>query len=250
LQIFVHDSPVEVGLEAARHGGDLIVQALRANGRASVILATGNSQLATIESLVARTDIDWSRVEAFHLDEYVGLAASHSASFRNYLRGRFVAKVGNLRAFNYVNGDAPDLHGECERLSRLLSSREIDVAFVGIGENGHLAFNDPPADFETDVPYLVVDLDDRCRRQQVGEGWFASLQEVPRRAITMSVRQMMKSATIVASIEGTRKAQPAAMALDGPVVNSCPASILQRHGDCRVFLDAEAAAQLSRRTDD
>ena len=179
----------------------------------------------------------------FHLDEYLGLPASHPASFRGYLRERFVRHVP-LAAFHELDGEAADPAAECRRVGDLLARQPIDAAFVGIGENGHLAFNDPPADFETDEPYLVVNLDHACRRQQLGEGWFESLDDVPRRAISMSVRQILKSRTIVCSVPDDRKADAVQATVEGPATPDVPASILQTHDDCTLFLDAAAASLL------
>ena len=211
-----------------------------------MIVATGASQLAMLEVLVKAPDIDWSRITVFHLDEYIGLAESHSASFRRYLRERFVQKLPQAPEFIPVDGDAPDLDRELARLNLLLAGRTVDLCFAGIGENGHLAFNDPPADFEVDHPYIAVDLDEACRRQQFGEGWFKSMDEVPRRAISMSVRQIMRSRALVLTVPDQRKAVATKEALEGPVQPSCPASMVQRHDNCMVFLDPAAASLLAR----
>jgi glucosamine-6-phosphate deaminase len=183
----------------------------------------------------------------FHLDEYVRLGPDHPASFRRYLKERFVDKVGPLREVHFVKGNVRDPDRECQRLARLIGAHPIDVACVGIGENGHLAFNDPPADFETQEPYLVVDLDGRCRKQQLGEGWFATLEKVPARAISMSIRQIMKSRQIIVTVPDERKAEAVKNALEGPVTPDCPASILQQHPNCAIFLDEPAAALLANK---
>jgi glucosamine-6-phosphate deaminase len=234
---------------AAVRAAEGIRDAIAKRGEARVIVATGASQFGFLKALTAAPGIDWSRVTGFHLDEYVGLSVSHPASFRNYLRSRFVgATPVPLRAFHEVNGEAPDLAAECRRLDALLNERPIDVACVGIGENGHLAFNDPPADFETRDAYLVVNLDAACRRQQVGEGWFATLDTVPKQALSMSIPQIMKSRRIVCTVPDARKAAAVKGAVEGPVTNLCPSSILQRHPDCTMFLDPAAAAGLSRKS--
>ena len=181
---------------------------------------------------------------AFHLDEYVGMAETHPASFRKYLRERFVEKVGELAAFHFLDGEA-DPAGECGRVGAILREHPIDVACVGIGENGHLAFNDPPADFDTTEPYLLVELDDACRAQQLGEGWFATLDDVPTRAISMSVRQILASRCIVCTVPDERKALAVKNTLEGEVTNAVPASILREHADSHLFLDAPAARLLS-----
>jgi len=181
----------------------------------------------------------------FHLDEYVGIAETHPASFRRYLRERIVERV-HPAAFHFLAGDAADAAAECRRVGALLEQRPVDVAFVGIGENGHLAFNDPPADFTTEEPYLVVELDEPCRRQQLGEGWFASLSDVPRRAISMSVRQILKAREILCIVPDARKAQAVRDCLDGPVSPLHPSSILQTHQRTTLYLDRDSAALSSR----
>ena len=222
-----------------------ILRAIAIAGPASIILATGTSQLLTLGYLVASTRIDWSKVVMFHLDEYIGLGEDHPAAFRRYLRDNFTSKVGALNAAHFIAGDSADPSAECRSLARIIRSHPIDVALVGIGENGHLAFNDPPADFRTEEPYIIVALDEPCRRQQVGEGWFDTLDAVPKRAISMSIRQIMKSRTIIASVPDARKAVAVRNALEGPVCNMCPASVLQQHPDCRIYLDAPAASLLA-----
>ncbi|ODT67065.1 MAG: glucosamine-6-phosphate deaminase [Pelagibacterium sp. SCN 63-23] len=246
MQVIVHDSKDALGQAAARQGAQAIAGAIAERGSANIIVATGASQFEMLEHLV-RADIDFSKVTAFHLDEYVGLPVTHPASFRRYLRERFAAKLPALREIVYVDGDAADLDAEIARLNQRIAALDIDVCFAGIGENGHLAFNDPPADFDTEAPYQVVALDEACRRQQMGEGWFPSLDDVPRRAISMSVRQIMKSATIVISAPDARKARAVQASLEGPVTQDVPASILQRHGNVTLHLDQPAAALLTSR---
>ncbi len=182
------------------------------------------------------------KVTAFHLDEYIGLPESHPASFRKYLRERFASLVP-LKKFNYVNGET-DPGKECRRLGELIIQCPIDIAFVGIGENGHLAFNDPPADFETEEPYLVVNLDEACRRQQLGEGWFASIEDVPLQAISMSIRQIMKSKAIICSVPDLRKAEAVRKTLKEPVSPLIPASILRNHEKAWLYLDIDSASLL------
>ena len=191
---------------------------------------------------LAEADLAWSKLTGFHLDEYVGLSINHEASFRKYLWERFVSRLPlPLADFHFLDGEV-DADAECRRASELIEQTSIDVAFVGIGENGHLAFNDPPADFETEQPYLTVDLDEACRQQQFGEGWFPTLDAVPRQAISMSVRQIMKSDAIVCTVPDERKAEAVKNAIQGPVTPEVPASILQEHPDCRLFLDTAAAS--------
>ena len=179
----------------------------------------------------------------FHLDEYIGLSDQHKASFRNYLKGRFIQWVPKLKKAYLIDGEL-DATLECKHLGGLILENPIDVAFVGIGENGHLAFNDPPADFDTENPYIVVALDQACRAQQWGEGWFESLEEVPQYAISMSIRQIMKSSHIICSVPDERKAKAVRDCLTLNVSNLFPASILQNHADCHLYLDTQAALLL------
>lgn len=245
MEVVISDSKQELGHRAAEHGAEAIRGAIRQNGQANIIVATGASQFEMLENLVRAPEIDWSKVIAFHLDEYVGMSEEHPASFRKYLKERFVDKLPNrLGVFHPINGEGDSL-AECRRLNQIIAAHTINVTFVGIGENGHLAFNDPPADFEIAEPYLVVNLDETCRRQQMGEGWFSSLEEVPRQAISMSIRQIMKSEVIIASVPDGRKAQAVKACLEGPVSPQAPASILQRHKNATVFLDRDSASLLS-----
>ena len=235
---------------AAAQAGHSICEALRrmtkAGGWARIVAATGASQFEFLEALTALPGIDWSRVEMFHLDEYVGLPASHPASFRKYLLERLIQKTG-ITKYHFLEGDG-DVAGTIREAGTDLTSAPIDVALVGIGENGHLAFNDPPADFETEEPYLVVELDEHCRRQQVGEGWFRSLEEVPRRAITMSLRQILKAKEIIAIVPEARKAEAVKACLEGPISPMAPASILREHVNTTVFLDRFSAALLTQQS--
>jgi glucosamine-6-phosphate deaminase len=244
MNIEVFGSKQELGVAAARRAGDVLRGCLSQNGWANLIVATGASQFEMLSSLVDEPSIDWQRVTAFHLDEYLGLPFKHPASFRGYLWKRFASRLPvPLGAFHYLNGEE-DARAECQRVGSILTEHPIDLALVGIGENGHLAFNDPPADFDTDTPYLVVELDDACRRQQLGEGWFPSLDDVPTHAISMSIRQIMRSRHIVCTVPDERKAAAVRDSLQGPVTNQVPASILQRHPQVDVFLDSPAAALL------
>ncbi|WOO41552.1 glucosamine-6-phosphate deaminase [Rubellicoccus peritrichatus] len=242
----VFQSKKTMGDSAARHGAAAIRKAISKKGHANIIVATGASQFDTLSCLVQEQDIDWKKITGFHLDEYVDIPDSHPASFRRYLKERFVdALPMGLKAFHYVNADSGNPESECKRLESILSQHEIDVAFVGIGENGHLAFNDPPADFETNDSYIVVDLDEACRRQQMNEGWFPSLETVPKRAISMSISQIMKTKTIVTSCPDERKAKAVADSVNGPISNQVPASILQKHPDCTLYLDRASASLLN-----
>jgi glucosamine-6-phosphate deaminase len=245
MEINISASPKELGKVAASAAADLIRRAIEIKDSANIILATGTSQFETLNNLIAEKGIDWSKVVMFHLDEYIGLPVTHPASFRKYLQERFLAKVPALKAAYLVNGET-DPKEECERLGQFITKYPIDVALVGIGENGHLAFNDPPADFETDAPYIVVELDEPCRKQQLGEGWFKSLDEVPRRAISMSVKQIMKSKHIICSVPDQRKASAVKNTVEQKVSNNYPASILQLHDDCTLYLDESSAAFLAK----
>lgn len=246
MHIQVLPDPQELGKASATRAAAVLRAALNDRAEASLILATGSSQFETLGRLVEAPDIDWSRVTLFHLDEYVGLPMEHPASFRNYLQKRFVDRVPALRDVFFIGGDSADPHTECARLGSIICSHRIDLALVGIGENGHLAFNDPPADFQTGDPFIVVELDDACRMQQLGEGWFASFEEVPQTAITMSIQQIMKSAVIVCSVPDERKASAVAACLQGPADPWHPASILQQHSNCTVFLDRHSAKLLNK----
>ena len=234
---------VEMGRAAAEEAATALREAIARKGRAHAIAATGASQFEFLDALVATEGIEWGKTVFFHLDEYVGLPETHPASFRRYLRERIVARV-DPGAFHFIAGDAADPAAETRRVGELLARHPIDVAFVGIGENGHLAFNDPPADFETEEPYLVVGLDEACRRQQMGEGWFTRLEDVPERAISMSVRQILKSREILAVVPDARKARAVRDCLEGRPGPEHPASILQQHPRTTVFLDRAAAALL------
>jgi glucosamine-6-phosphate deaminase len=244
MEVIVSSSAEELGKESARMGADAIRTAISERGEASIIVATGVSQFATLAALLTEPDIDWTKVTGFHLDEYIGLPVSHPASFRGYLKKRLVDLVP-LAEFHYIDGEG-DAQAECDRLGDIIRQHDIAVAFIGVGENGHLAFNDPPADFETERPYLIVDLDDDCRRQQSGEDWFATFDDVPRQAISMSVQQILKSRTIICSALEDRKAVAVQAALEGPITPDLPASILQQHPSTTIFLDDAAAARLER----
>jgi glucosamine-6-phosphate deaminase len=247
MDILVSDTKEELGQRAASCGAKAIRHAVETRGEAWIVVATGASQFEMLAALVNEPGMAWGRVTAFHLDEYVGLPVTHPASFRRYLRERFTSRLPEpLRVFHEIDGEA-GLEGECLRLGKLIRRRQVDVAFIGIGENGHLAFNDPPADFETGEPYLVVDLDEACRNQQIGEGWFGSMDDVPKRAISMSVRQILSARMLVCSVPDRRKAEAVRMTVEGPVAPSAPASILQTHPEAHLFLDRESASMLTKR---
>jgi len=223
-----------------------ILQAINDRGLARIIAATGASQFDFLDALTSTTGIDWQKVELFHLDEYIGLPMNHAASFCKYLQERLIAKTGIIRHHLLNGADEPT--ELIRRVGDELKAAQIDVAFVGIGENGHLAFNDPPADFETKDAYIIVNLDEVCRRQQVGEGWFANLSEVPKRAISMSVRQILAARAIIAVVPDARKAQAVKACIEGPISPMAPASILRTHPDTTIFLDGQSASLLSLAT--
>lgn len=242
MEIVISGTKQELGQKAAQMGAEIIRKAILENGIANIIVATGASQFEMLTELV-KEDVDWSVITAFHLDEYVGMSELHPASFRKYLKERFVDVV-SPKEFIYVNGES-DPFQECERLGKLISKHPIDVAFVGIGENSHLAFNDPPADFETEDAYLVVNLDEDCRRQQLGEGWFPTINDVPEKAISMSINQIMKSKAIICSVPDLRKADAVKKTVEGVISPAIPASIMRRHEAAWFYLDKDSASMLS-----
>ncbi len=245
MQIQIHPDSQQMGARAARDGARVIRRAISDRGSANIVVATGASQFQVLEHLVKAQDIDWARVIAFHLDEYVNLPITHEASFRLYLWKRFHSQLPlPLKAFHYLDGEQ-DAAEEARRVSRIIAEHPIDLAYIGIGENAHIAFNDPPADFDTQSPYLVVELDEACRRQQLGEGWFAALGDVPARAISMSVQQILKASAIICSVPDQRKAQAVHDAVEGDITPEVPASILQRHAGCTLYLDEASASRLS-----
>ncbi len=240
VQLEIFNTKAELGHAAAQDAARIINQAISERDAAYVIAATGASQFEFLDALVL-AEINWDKVVFFHLDEYVGLPEAHPASFRRYLKERIVSRI-HPRAFHLINGEADDVQEECRRIGDLISQQTIDVAFVGIGENGHLAFNDPPADFDTREPYIVVDLDEACRQQQVGEGWFKSIEEVPTQAISMSIRQILKSRHILCIVPEKRKAEAVRTSIELGVDPMRPASILQQHARVTLYLDRDSAA--------
>ena len=245
MKIDISDNKNEMGSRAADQAAAIICAAIAERNEARVIFASAASQFEFIEALLAHAEIDWSKVCGFHLDEYVGLAADHPASFRRFLKERLLAKLPcPVKSFTFVGGDAPDTAAECARLEAAIREKPVDLACIGIGENGHIAFNDPPADFETNAAYAVVALDEVCRRQQVGEGWYPNLDAVPTHAFSMTVPQILDAQTIVVIVPDDRKAKAVSMAVDGPLTNMCPSSILRTHPRCTLFLDKPAASLL------
>ncbi len=239
MEIVIAETKQELGKKAAQRGAELIREAILKNGKANIIVATGASQFEMLSELV-KENIDWSVVTGFHLDEYIGISDKHPASFRKYLKERFVNLV-SLKEFHYVNGSI-NPYEECTRLGKIIHEHPIDVAFVGIGENSHLAFNDPPADFITEEAFLVVNLDDTCRLQQLGEGWFTTLNEVPKQAISMSINQVMKSKAIICSVPDERKATAVFHTVCGEISPEIPASIMRNHANATLFLDLSSAS--------
>ena len=232
-----------LGQAAADHAARSLRRTLSDQGSARVVAATGASQFEFLDALTRAPNIDWTRVEVFHLDEYVGLPSTHPASFRKYLLERLIHKAG-ITQYHLLDGDG-DPQGALRKIGAELQSKPVDILFAGIGENGHLAFNDPPADFQVDAPYLIVDLDEACRQQQVNEGWFSKLTDVPRKAISMSVRQILRSREIIAAVPDTRKARAVKACLEGEISPMMPASILRTHPNSTIYLDKESAALLS-----
>ncbi|MBN1836984.1 MAG: glucosamine-6-phosphate deaminase [Spirochaetales bacterium] len=243
MKMIVLEDRKAAGAAAAEAAARLIRKTVATRAEANLIFATGASQFDFLAHLTS-LDLPWDQVRMFHLDEYIGLPATHPASFRKYLRERLLDRTA-IREYHLIDGEA-DPAKEVGRLNELIRRHPPDLACVGIGENGHLAFNDPPADFETEDPYIVVRLDERCKGQQVGEGWFSGIEEVPDRAISMSVRQIMKAGHIVCTVVGPQKADAMHACFDGPVTPERPASILREHPHCTVFLDRAAAAKLRK----
>jgi glucosamine-6-phosphate deaminase len=232
-----------LGQTAAADAATILREAIARKGQANVVAATGAAQFEFLAALTATPGIDWKKTVFFHLDEYVGLPDTHPASFRRFLRERIVDRV-HPGTFHFIEGDAADPAAECRRLGDLIRRHPIDVSFVGIGENGHLAFNDPPADFDTEEPYLVVELDEACRRQQLGEGWFPTFDDVPRRAISMSIAQVLRTDRILCIVPDARKAKAVKASLQGGISPLRPASALQKHPATTVYLDPDSASLL------
>jgi glucosamine-6-phosphate deaminase len=242
----IYDDKISLSRAAAEQAANSLRTAIENFGRARIIAATGASQFEFLDALTAMPNIEWPRVEMFHLDEYIGLPVSHPASFRKYLRERLINKTG-ITKYHFLDGEG-DVRAIVHKVSAELTAAPIDIAFVGIGENGHLAFNDPPADFQTEEPYIIVELDEPCRRQQVGEGWFNDLSEVPKRAISMSVRQILKAKEILCIVPDARKAQAVKSCFEGEISPLAPASILRSHANTTVLLDRNSAALLSAKS--
>src|SRR5580704_9416721 len=244
MLVKVFGDRVTLGRAAAEQAAVAIRRAIAERGQARIIAATAASQLEFLDALTAAPGIDWSKVEAFHLDEYIGLPVTHPGSFRKMLLEQLVRKTG-ITHYHLLEGDAADPSEVVRRAGKQLASTPVDIAFLGIGENGHIAFNDPPADFETEEPYIIVNLDEACRRQQVGEAWFADISQVPKQAISMSVRQIMKAREILAIVPESRKAEAVKACFEGEISPSAPASILRTHANANAYLDKESSSLLS-----
>ena len=242
MKLIVSTTKEELGKKSAAQAAALINKAIAENGSARILLSTGASQFPFFEEFV-KADIDWSRVEMFHLDEYVGISEEHPASFKRYLLDRFVNKVNPAKA-HLING-LEDPKKTIAELTALLEEKPVDVGLIGIGENGHIAFNDPPADFDAKEAYRVVTLDERCLQQQIGEGWFKSVEETYKQAISMTAPQIMKCKTIISVVPYKVKAEAIYNTLKNDVTPMVPATLLKRHADCTVYCDADSASLLT-----
>jgi glucosamine-6-phosphate deaminase len=240
----VFNDKVLLAEAAAKQAASAIRNAIVERGQARIIAATAASQLEFLDALTRVPNIDWAKAEAFHLDEYIGLSITHPGSFRKMLLEQLIQNTG-IKKYHLLDGDAPNPLEVLRSVGTELSSAPIDVAFLGIGENGHIAFNDPPADFKTEEPYIIVNLDEACRRQQVGEAWFADISQVPKQAISMSVRQILKAKEILAVVPDARKAQAVKACFEGEISPMAPASILRTHANATVYLDRNSASLLS-----
>jgi len=241
MKVNILENPVELGKVAAKFSADIINEAIARKGKARIVLSTGASQFETIKALI-ETDIDWNKVEMFHLDEYIGLPETHPASFRKYLKERFLAKV-NIKQAYLVDGEN-DTEKEIARLSEEIRKEPIDLGLIGIGENAHIAFNDPPADFGAEEAFICVSLNDTCKQQQVREGWFASVDDVPKIAISMSVHQIMQCRHIVSCVPYAVKANAVKDTLENQLTNMVPATMLKKHPDFTLFLDKDSAGRI------
>ena len=244
MKIYVDINADEMGKRAAEITAELIRKAIADHGECRILLSTGASQFEVL-SYLTKYDLPWDKVTGFHLDEYNGMSAEHPASFKKYLKERFVDLV-HPKEFHYVDG-LGDVEENLAKLTAELRKAPIDVGLIGIGENGHIAFNDPPADFDTTAAYKIVELDEKCRRQQMGEGWFATIDDVPKSAISMTVYQMMQCKTVLTICGGTRKAEAIKKTLEAPAVtNMVPATKLKEHTDWTLFLDEESASLVNK----
>jgi glucosamine-6-phosphate deaminase len=244
MRLNISPSKTALSQAAAQQAATAIQRAIAERGKARIVAATAASQIEFLDALTRAPEIDWKRVEAFHLDEYIGLPISHPGSFRKMLLQQLISKTG-ISKYHLLDGDTADPREVVRRVGEALASEPVDIAFLGIGENGHIAFNDPPADFNTEEPYIIVELDEACRQQQVGEAWFADISQVPKQAISMSVRQILKAKEVLAVVPDTRKAQAIKRCFEGEISPMAPASILRTHPNATVYLDINSASLLS-----
>ena len=238
MEIRICENPTHLGEQAAKQTAEILRNAIAEKGEARIVLSTGASQFETISALVEQ-DVDWSKVEMFHLDEYVDLPITHVASFRKYLQERFVDKVAPLKAVHFVDGTAEGIPA----LTKELRRAPIDVGLIGIGENGHIAFNDPPADFDTKEAYIVVNLDDACKKQQMGEGWFPTIDDVPKQAVSMTVYQILQCERIISCVPHPVKANAVYNTLTQDTNNMVPATIMKGHKDFTLFIERGSASK-------
>jgi glucosamine-6-phosphate deaminase len=243
LPVRIYESNDALGAAAAADLAGILRDAVQARGEAAIILATGNSQRTLFAALCELPDVPWDRTDVFHMDEYVGIAGEHPASFRHVLHEQLIDRV-QPRAFHGIQGDAPDPRQEMVRYEALLREQPIAACVMGIGENGHLAFNDPPADFHTDRTIALVALDQTSRHQQVGEGHFSRIEDVPTHAITLTIPMLLAPPRLLVIVPEARKAPPVQRALQGPLTPDCPASILRTVPHATLYLDQASAAML------
>jgi glucosamine-6-phosphate deaminase len=245
MLVKIFKDKVSLAKAATEHAAAAIRKAIREGGRARIIAATAASQLEFLDALTKTPDMDWANVEVFHLDEYIGLPITHPGSFRRMLVEQLIRKTG-IRRYHLLDGDVAKPMDVVHHVGREISLAPIDVAFLGIGENGHIAFNDPPADFSTEEPYIIVTLDETSRLQQVGEAWFRSISEVPVQAISMSVRQILKAKEILVVVPDSRKASAVRACLESEISPMVPASILRTHPNVTLYLDNSSASLLTQ----
>ena len=243
MNMYVLETPAELGKSAAKQAADLIKEAIASKGSARILLSTGASQFDTITNLRA-ADIDWTKVEMFHLDEYIGISPDHPASFEKYLRERFIGSELKLKKAHFIKG-MQDPAQAIAHVTAEIRKAPIDVALIGIGENAHIAFNDPPANFDTKEAFIIVDLDEACKQQQVREGWFATLDDVPKHAITITPYEIMQSKVVISAVPHVQKANAIKNTMENDVTNMVPSTLLKTHADWSLYLDKASASMLS-----
>jgi len=243
MNISIYDHPEDLGKAAAQYAAGVLNEVIADKGNARIVLSTGSSQFETIHYLL-KEEILWNKVEVFHLDEYIELSANHPASFRKYLKERFLDFV-EVKNMYFVETEG-DIYKNIATLTEEIRKEPIDLAFIGIGENAHIAFNDPPADFDRNEAYIVVDLDEACKRQQVGEGFFSSIDEVPRQAVSMTIHQIMQSRVIISCVPDERKMTAIKNTLENGLTKDVPATILKKHPDFHLYLDKKSAGGFIR----